>query len=237
MGSQFHVLAQVIAVLAVAGAAHAETAAELVTKASDEYKAERYEVAAALLKRAYQLEPKPDTLFALAQAERLAGNCPGAIPHYKKLLAELKDLDVAKLVQSNLSLCVKDEPVIDKPVENPTPVPAPEPKIVTRVERRTDKLSLAMFSTGTLSLGAAVGFYISSRNNRDAAENARTIEDNVRFNDRADQQTGIAVVTGVVGLGLASYAVVRWMKGGEGSSATAITAGNGGAAVGYGGRF
>lgn len=237
MGSRFHVLAQVIVGLACVRIAAAETAADLIKNAGEEYKTGNYDAAAALLQRAYELEPKSDTLFALAQAERLGGRCPAAIPHYKKLLSELKDLDVAKLVQSNLSLCVKDEPVLDPKPTPPIQTPAAPPKVVVRVERKSDKLAVAMFATGTLSIGAAIGFYVASRDNRDAALDARTIEDNRRFNDRADLQTGVALVAGTVGLGLASYAVVRWMKGGESSNTVAVTATSNGGAIGYAGRW
>lgn len=239
MGSKLHVLAQVIVLAIATSTAHAQSAADLVKKAGDEYKAGKYEAAAALLQKAYELEPKPETLFALAQAERLAGKCAAAVPHYKKLITELKDLDIAKLVQSNLSLCQKDEPVVEpKPTSTPDPVPAPPPKekIVVRVEQRSDKLALASFATGALAIGAAVGLHIAANSNRDAAADARTLEASRVFNDRADGERALSIVNGVVGVALVSYAVVRWLKKPE-SAAPTLTIAPGSASIGYIGRF
>ncbi len=236
MGSKLHVLAQVIVGLAFAREVSAETAAELVKKAGDEYKAGNYDIAAAFLKRAHQMEPKSETLFALAQAERLAGRCDDAVPHYKKLLAELKDLDVAKLVQSNLNLCVKDEPVVEPKPSEPAP-PSTPPREIVRVERRSDKLATTLFATGMLGIGASVGLYIASQGNRDAAADANTLEASGKLYDKADTQRALSIVSGVVGLGLASYAVVRWMKGGEASTKVAIDIAPGQASFGYIGRW
>jgi tetratricopeptide (TPR) repeat protein len=240
MGSKLHVLAQVIVLALATATAGAQPAAELLKKAGEEYKAGKYEAAAALLQKAYELEPKPETLFALAQAERLAGKCAAAVPHYKKLITELKDLDIAKLVQSNLSLCQKDEPVVEPkptPVQPaPAPIVPPKERIVVRVEQRSDKLALTSFAAGTLALGAAVGFYISANGNRDAAVDARTLEDSRRFNDRADGQRAVSIVAGLAGAGLVSYAIVRWLKKPE-TSAPTVTIVPGSATFGYVARF
>ncbi|MBI5543108.1 MAG: hypothetical protein HY901_04420, partial [Deltaproteobacteria bacterium] len=42
------------------------------------YDVQQYEEAIAQFKKGYQLDPRPEFLFALAQAERLRGNCRNA---------------------------------------------------------------------------------------------------------------------------------------------------------------
>ncbi len=79
MGSKLSVLAGqlTLALVVVTGrAAHADPvkARELLTLGIDEYKAERYAAAAAILARSYELSPVPDALFARVQPERLAGS-------------------------------------------------------------------------------------------------------------------------------------------------------------------
>ena len=89
---------------------------------------------------------------------------------------------------------------------------------------------------GAIGLGAAVGFYISANGNRDAAVDARTLEDSRRFNDRADGQRAVSIVAGLAGAGLVSYAIVRWLKKPE-TSAPTVTIVPGSATFGYVARF
>jgi tetratricopeptide (TPR) repeat protein len=224
MGSKLVHVAQVIALLAATPAFADPSSDELIKQAGEAYKVGKYDDAAAALEKAYAIDHKPDTLFALAQAERLGGRCKDAIPHYKQVLEKMNDLNVAKLVQTNLSLCERERGT-DQPAKPDGPA---APQVVTRVERHTDKLAVTLFATGTLGIGAGVGFYISSVGNADAAKTARTLDDNTRLNDRADTQRVIALAAGGVGLALAGYAIVRWMGGkSESSSKVAIVPGPG----------
>ncbi len=228
MGSKLVHVAQVIALSAATPAFADPTADELVKQAGEAYRAGKYDDAASALEKAYAIDKKPDTLFALAQAERLGGRCKDAIPHYKQVLEKMNDLNVAKLVQTNLSLCERERGT-DQPVKPDGP--APQPQVITRVERHTDKLAVTLFATGTLAMGAGVGFYLSSLDNADAAKTARTIDDSNRLNDRADTQVTIALVAGGVGVGLATYAVVRWLSGGKESKSVAVIPGPGSVGV------
>lgn len=231
MGSKLTDAAGLIAlaiVVAMSGAAHAQpapTVSDLVKQGSEAFKAGKYDDAIAAFTKAYEIEPRSDTLFALAQAERLGGQCKLAIPHYKKLLEQLNDLEKAKLVQSNLDLCEKSEPIA-KPVEpikvEPTPPVAPA-KTIIRVERRSDPLAIALVAGGALGLGAGTGLYIAANASRDAADDARTLEDNRRFNDRADVQRALSFTAYGVGVGLVGYAVYRWVRGKEPSAGVAIS--------------
>src|SRR6185436_18273897 len=103
MGSRLALLAavQLIAAAALVHDAAAEPRArELYKRGIEEYKAQKYEAAVASLKESYDLDPRPDALFALAQAERLGGRCPEARVHYKKLLESTTEVATAKAVQT-----------------------------------------------------------------------------------------------------------------------------------------
>ena len=218
MGSKLAVLA---AVVGLASTAFADQAAELMKKGIEQYKAGKYSDAAATLQRAYDVDHKPETLFALAQAQRLAGDCTSAAASYHKVISQVSDMNVAKLVQQNLSLCEKDEP---KPVATPEPKPEPpaepaEPKVITRTVVRdtghTDTLAAALFGVGMLGLGASGGLYLAASSDRDAADHARTLDDHDRLASRASsEQTGMFVAAGV-GVAALGYAVFRWTRGSE----------------------
>ena len=220
MGSRLALLAvvQLIAAAALTREAAADRARDLFKRGIDEYKAQKYEQAAATLKEAYELDPKPDALFALAQAERLAGRCTEARVHYKKLLAETSDPAAMKAVQTNLDLC-GPEPEKPEPKQVVPDRPEPEPKVVTntvvREVRRTDKLATLLVAGGALGLGAGGGLYLASMNSRDDAKRAGTLDDHARISDRADLQRIAAIAAGGAGVLLIGVAVVRWVTSGS----------------------
>ncbi len=214
MGSKLTVLA---AVIALAGTASADPAGDALKKGIELYKAGKYAEAVPHLEKAHKLDGKPDTLFALAQAQRLAGDCAAAAPNYRKVIERVSDMNVAKLVQQNLSICEPDEP---KPVtptpEVQEPKPEPEPKIVERTVVRevgsTDKLAAALFGGGMLAVGVAGGLYVAASNNADAADRAKSLEDHDLLADRASGQRTIMYVAGGVGVAMMGVAIFRWTR-------------------------
>lgn len=238
MGSKLAVLAAVIALSSVAAA---DKAGDLMKKGIDLYKAAKYDDAAKVLQQAYDLDHKPETLFALAQAQRLAGDCTSAAANYHKVIAEMPDVNVGKLVQQNLSLCEKDEP---KPAPEPKvePAPPPEPRVITKTVVRdtgkTDMVAAAMFGVGMLGLGAAGGLYVASSSNRDAADNARTLDEHNSLASKADgEQTGMFIAAGL-GVAAVGYAVFRWTRGPDAPKAdVAIVPTSGGGSVSFSGSW
>jgi hypothetical protein len=153
----------------------------------------------------------------------------------------MQDVNVAKLVQQNLSLCEKDEP---KPAPEPKaePAPPPEPKVITKTVVRdtgkTDMVAAAMFGVGMLGLGAAGGLYVASSSNRDAADNARTLDEHNSLASKADgEQTGMFIAAGL-GVAAVGYAVFRWTRGPDAPKAdVAIVPTSGGGAVSFSGSW
>jgi hypothetical protein len=215
VGSKLTVLAavQLIAI----GALHADSAAELFKRGIDAYKASKWDEAAALLDKSYVLEGKPETLFALAQAERLGGHCDKAIGHYKKLLEQTTELAQAKLVQNNVGLC--EATLKPEPTHEPQPVGEPEPKVITktvvREVRHVDPLTTSMFALGALGIGGAVGLAVMSSESRDDAKTARTLDDANRLQDRADRDRTFAYVAGGVGVAALGFAIYRTVTSGD----------------------
>jgi tetratricopeptide (TPR) repeat protein len=225
MGSKLAILAaQLVAMTALARDAAADpTARGLFKQGIEDYKAQKYEAAAAALKQSYALDPKPDVLFALAQAERLGGHCPDAVTHYKKLLESISDLPTAKVVQNSLALCPQPEAEKPRPAEPPSrPEPPPPPRTITktvvREVRHTDVVATTLAAGGMLGLGAGGGLFLASRNSQDAADHARTLDDHERFTNRTATERMASFIAGGTGAVMIGVAVVRWARGGEASS-------------------
>lgn len=238
MGSKLAILAAGLT-LAVAGAANAEPSADdLMKQGIEAYKTANYAQAIKLLGRSYELSPKPDTLFALAQAERLDGNCPLAVEHYRKLLAQTSEINAAKLIQTNLALCEKQEPVAKPPppvpvATQPAPTP-PAPAVTTKVVVRggTDHVAIALFAVGTLGLGAGTGLYIAANGARTDAKTAGTLDAYHAANDREDRDRALSYIAFGAGAGLIGYAIVRWVSAPSASSTeVALTPTDGGSTV------
>jgi tetratricopeptide (TPR) repeat protein len=192
----------------------------------DLYKAKNYDKAAAALAKSYELDPKPDALFAQAQAERLGGHCREATVHYHQLLETTQDLPTIKAVQANLALCAKEpEPppvvVAPEPSETATPEP-PAPQIITKTVVRdvphSDRLATVLFAGGMLAVGGGVGLYIASNGALDDAKHARTLDDHEKFTDRAKTERALSLITGGVGLAMITVAIIRWSSGGPSES-------------------
>jgi len=211
VGSKLPVLAAVQ--LIAAGLALAQPpVGELLTKGIEAYKAGDYDKAADLLERAYKLDPKPEALFALAQAERLGGHCDKAVAHYKKLLEKTTELSQAKLIQNNLGLCEatderKPEPGVAAPPQTVT-------KTVVRDVHHGDKIATVMLATGMLAVGGSVGLFVAADGATSDAAAARTLDDHERFLDRASRDRVLAFVAGGAGASLIAGAIIKWSLGG-----------------------
>lgn len=237
MGSKLAILAAVQLTSALAFAQSAPTSPEY-KKAIDAYKAGKYDEAATLLEAAYKVEPKPEILFALAQAERLGGHCDKAIVHYKQLLTQTTELATAKAVQNNLALCPGGEPPKTEPKIEPKSddKSTPEPRIdvvqKTVYVRKSDPLAVGLLAGGALSGGFAVGMLLRSSSTRDDANSARTLDDANELHDRADRDRLIAIVAGGAGAVAIGFAVFRLATGGkQTSSEVAVTPTSGGGSL------
>jgi len=233
-------------VLLVAQSAFADEAADVAKQALDQYKAGKYADAAKLYSRAYELDHKPETLFSLAQSERLSGDCKLATEHYHKVIELVSDFNVARLVQQNLKLCGNDEDQQPTSTPPPTHPDTPETPVEPRVETKTvvvehsrvDALAVTMFGAGMLAIGTAGGLYLAAGANDDAADKAFTIDDSNDLHDRAKTERIASAVAAGVGVALVGVAVFRWTTAKDSSStgvAIAPTA-NGGSVV-FSGRW
>lgn len=240
MGSKLSVLATVIA---LGGLAHAGPADDAMKKGIELYKAGKYAEAIPYLDKANNLDPKPDTLFALAQAQRLSGDCVSAAANYHKVIDQVSDMQVGKLVQQNLSLCEPDEPKQPEPVHEDKPVVEAKPQVVEKTVvhevEHTDKLAAVMLGGGMLALGAAGGLYVAASSNSDAADLAKSLPDHDSLADKAKTERTMMYVASGVGAVMIGVAIYRWTTGGSDRPKTdvAVVPGAGGGSVFVTSRF
>jgi hypothetical protein len=111
-----------------------ETAKSHIDKATKAHKAGNFDVALTELQAAYEIEPQPKLVFAIAQVEAKLGNCDSAIEHYTQFLSSTKDKAKQAVVKQAIAAC---KPKLEEPtpvVEEPPPPPAPEPAPAPVVE-------------------------------------------------------------------------------------------------------
>jgi len=116
----------------LSSAAGAETPAEKAKAhlaiAQRMFQVQQYEQAVAELQKAYVLDPKPEYLYAIAQAFRLQGDCTKAIRGYEQYLKTNPVQVEADKARANIERCKAD--LAAKPPEpSPPPVPAPPPVV------------------------------------------------------------------------------------------------------------
>jgi tetratricopeptide (TPR) repeat protein len=193
--------------------AHAESAPELVKQGLAAYKAGDYAGAVTALARANELEPNSDTLFALAQAERLAGHCDAAIPHYRALLDASTDMSTARLIEASVAMCPTAPVEQPKPPEPapPPPAPPPAPAPIVR-EGHTSLLTMSLLAGGGLAAGVSLGLFLASNASSGDANAAATFADHERISTRADREQVAAYVTLAASVGMVGAAIFRMRR-------------------------
>jgi hypothetical protein len=192
-----------------------------------------YEAAIAEFEAGQKLDPRPDLIFALAQAERLSGDCASAVLYYREFLAGEPSEKQAEAARTNLERCEKvlstsrareQEEAARKaaPAEAPppptTPVEAPPPapaEIRIRTPGYTDVLGDVLLGAGVAAAGAGGYFWLQSTSSRDAALDAGSYDEYTSNLDDAEQQRTIAIGALSAGGVLVTAAVVRYLTRGD----------------------
>src|SRR4051794_16867061 len=69
----------------------AATAKVHIDKATKAHKEGKFDVALTELQAAYEIDPQPKLVFAIAQVQAKLGDCPSAVDSYTKYLSTTKD--------------------------------------------------------------------------------------------------------------------------------------------------
>ena len=131
--------------------------------------------------RSYAIEPRRETLFAWAQAERLQGNCPKAIELYDRYLTQDPPAAQVPIVREHLARC----------------------RSVILSPWYTDVPGDILVGTGAVGLVAGTWFLASSVRTRNERDAATTDADYLRLAKEARRER----IVGLVALGAGAAAV------------------------------
>jgi tetratricopeptide (TPR) repeat protein len=184
------------------------------------YDTQQYEEAAEAFRQAYMADPKPEILYALAQAYRMSGKCERAREAYQSFLRTNPDARKAEAARVNMDRC-EPKPPPQPPVTAPAPVaaaPAPTPK-PQPVERDatgsspwyTDPIGDVLTVGGLAGLTLAGVFHVIENGHESQMESAVTYGDYESSHSDANRARKITVVSGTAGGVLLVAGVVRYL--------------------------
>ncbi len=231
----------VLVLLCAAASAEPRTMAPAAKQELDrglaKYAAHDYAAAITLFDAGYAIDPHPDFMYAKAQAQRLGGDCRGAIASYNAFLASNPPEREAGVAKTNIAKCEAllaasepsppAEPLVE-PAPPPPPVehkPPPPPTVVVTHEPSPwwhDSLGLTFAAGSLISLGVSVGFTFEARSDSDDQLNAPDLASWLDARDAWDRDRIVAGVTAGAGAVLAGLAIWRFAT--HSSRASTVTA-------------
>jgi hypothetical protein len=182
------------------------------------FRARSFGEAARAFEAAYAIDPRREVLFALAQATRLSGDCPAAVPLYQKFLATRPPDQQVEATRLALARCEERDspPPLTRPAPPAAVRTAPADLAAGRWYR--DPAASALAAAGVLTLGAGVGLYVASRmadsEHRQALVYGRADERRSVALDRRRWAAGALLSSAALGLAAAGrWAWLRWSAG------------------------
>jgi tetratricopeptide (TPR) repeat protein len=240
--------------------ARGDTAADLakhIDAAKAAFAEERYDDAIAEFRAANALKPDPKIVYSIAQAQRLAGDCKGAIESYQEFLGTKPDAKLKEYSEANIAQCKKELASNPPPVVEPTPTPVVEPTPTPVLEPTPtpvtpdpppegsrpwyrDWVGNALVIGGVAGIAVGATFFVSGRN---AASKVNDATDHQSF--LAAKQAASSALTkqriglgaAAVGVGLVVGGVLHYKMSGKREVRVTAVPTDGGAAVVVGGSL
>lgn len=263
------ILASLVLLALTAGPAFADespgSAAELVERADTHlrrgvefYAEKQYELAIIEFRAGYGIDPRPEFLFALAQAERLSGDCASAVVYYQRFLDTGPDANQTEAARINMRRCTRalesaprqsrpraDARTLAEAEEASEPAPPVTPPMTAVPSAPApwyrDPVGMGLLGGGVVSLVAS-GLFLDAKAGAEA--DARDADDYgayVAHIERARSRRNLALVTGGIGAALLTGAIIRYVTrddGDERHSTTVVAVpAEGGGIVGLSGSF
>jgi tetratricopeptide (TPR) repeat protein len=220
-----HRQALIVALALVSSTAVAAPKGAAAKKAFDKgvkaYTAGDYDAAAAAMKKSYELETDPETLFAWAQSERKLEHCDKAIELYNELLvydlpAENKQVIDQQVGECKDILAAKQPPPKEEPTTEPEPPPPAhdampaEPPPETQESRPwwKDPIGDGLVLTGVAGLVVG-GIELSAAAGADSNKtNATSYTDFKKYSDQATSVGRTGVIAASAGAALVTLGVI-----------------------------
>lgn len=194
------------------------------------YTEKQYELAIVEFRAGYALDPRADFLFALAQAERLSGDCPTAVVYYQRFLETGPDPGQAEAARVNARRCERalesgpggrPDETTDRALDGAEAAGAAEaPAVViptgtrdgdSRIGWYRDPLGGALIGGSAVGLGVGIAFLVAKSSAESAAVSATTHDDYLSDLDRARRYRTIALIGLGAGVVLGATASYRYL--------------------------
>jgi tetratricopeptide (TPR) repeat protein len=188
---------------------------ELLERGLRSYAVGRYDEAIAAFQRGYELDARPDFLYALGQAQRMRGDCKAAAASYRAYLRTAPPERAAAPARQNLERCEQQlagapPPAVVEPTPAlVTPAPPPPPR-----RWRDDRAAGILCGLGAAALVAGGALWGVGENG------ARTLSGASRYDqfaagaadaDAFERERTAGIVIVAVGGALVTAAVARWI--------------------------
>jgi len=229
------VIRLILAVTLVASVARADGGGkELYERGVAAYQRHDYEAAVQAFHDAYEVDPRPEILFAWAQAERLGGDCAHAVIHYRKFLDGHPPAVQAKAAQAPLERCERvlatAPPAAPAPEAAVEPAPAPPAVVLTEKPPPPPKPSRHFYEDGLgdvlvgagIAAAAAGGVLLATAGSPD---DARTYDDFQMRRDTALSHQRWGLVAIGAGAALFVGGVTHWLIWSHGDETGVAVAG------------
>lgn len=229
--------------------AHADrrsTADRHLERGLEHFEQERYARAIEQFQRGYAVEPRREFLFALGQAERLKGNCAGAVIYYRQFLSRNPPARQVDATWAHIGSCDK-ELSSARELARPAPRAAPPPRAVASSVQPAgapmrpwyrDPIGTSLLGASLVSAGTSLALFVSASSARDSARLAPTYDDFAELADRARTRRNLGITAGLAAGALAGAAIYRLVWGQpSGATRIEVAPGAGGATVAVGGSF
>jgi hypothetical protein len=234
-----HFLASSLALALATAAVAADPRTPMVPAAKAEldrglakFASHEYATAITAFDAGFAIDPHPDFLYAKAQAQRLGGDCRGALLTYQAFLATDPPATEAELARSNIHRC-QEVLAASGPTVSPEPVkPLPEPRRAIVVETPevpppdgpawwADRPGLLLAGGGLVALGVATAFAVQAKANADATATAGSLDDWIASRDAWQNDRVVAGIATGVGAALVIGAGVRFYSASRRAPVTA----------------
>lgn len=224
-------------VVAVLGGAQTALADDHLERGLEHYAAGDYELAIDEFVAGYEIDPQPELLFALAQAERLSGDCASARVYYGEFLDTEPTEAQRAAAQMHIDACddaLESTPALEREVLELEPDP------VEQVAPRRwfhDIVGDVMLGAGILTALISVRLHGQAADARDLAEASGDYDEYAMYRDRALGRRNWALGTFAVGAGLVGGAIYRFVWADRGESDLAVGPSSDGIGLSLGGAF
>lgn len=197
------------------------TADQLYQQGLEEYKAQRYVNASALLAQSFEKDPQPQALFAWAQSERFLFHCEEAAVLFDRFISMSQIQQQIAAAQLAKRRCVPPPPIATPVVPVPTiPIAAS-----SRPVWYADILGGSLCAVGAVTLATGVGLVVSAQGLAGEAQAADSLGASQTLRVLAERRWNWGVGTSLVGALLFSGGLGRYIWVSRTEQGTLLTAG------------